>query len=216
MFQMSMNVTFNNTTISRSDSTLTQAGAMNRRTAHAVLKTAFEAARLNGKLTTLSMRKSFAQRLYDQTADIFVVQEMLGHKSVATTKRYLDVNYVSVREVIEKMAFSAIERGIDTLSPQMLKTTSDEALFLEFSHARVRPVFASQRSLDALGSWRGTEANGSAAPIIRTGTERCGVLGFVRGYKQRRVIEGLVWRSRKTFWHIGLNCNNNLISSIWL
>ena len=108
-----MNVTFSNRIISLPASTLAQAGAMNRRTAHAVLKTAFEDAGLNGKLTTLSMRKSFAQRLYDQTADIFAVQEMLGHNSVATTQRYLDVNYASVREVVEKMAFSASEREID-------------------------------------------------------------------------------------------------------
>ena len=108
-------------------------GAMNRRTAHAALKTAFETAGLNGKLATHSMRKSFAQRLYDQTADIFTVQEMLGHKAVATTQRYLGVNYASVREAIEKMAFSASEREINTLSPQMLKTTSDEALFLELA-----------------------------------------------------------------------------------
>ena len=98
-----------------------------------MLKTAFEDVGLNGNLTTHSMRKSFAQRLYDQTADIFTVQEMLGHKSVATTQRYLDVNYASVREAVEKMAFSASERDIDTLSPQMLKTTSDAALFLELA-----------------------------------------------------------------------------------
>ena len=64
-------------------------GAIDRRTAHEALKKAFEAAGLNGKLATLSMRKSFAQRLYDQTADIFAVQEMLGHKSVATTQKSL-------------------------------------------------------------------------------------------------------------------------------
>ena len=56
------------------------------RTAHEALKKAFEEAGLNGKLATHTMRKSFAQRLYDQTADIFAVQEMLGHKSVATTQ----------------------------------------------------------------------------------------------------------------------------------
>ena len=133
MFQKSMNVTFSNTTISLPANTLTQAGAMNRRTAHAVLKTAFEDAGLNGKLATHSMRKSFAQRLCDQTADIFTVQKMLGHKSVATTQQYLGVNYASVREAVEKMAFSATERDINTLSPQMLKTTSDEALFLELA-----------------------------------------------------------------------------------
>lgn len=83
-----------------------QGGAMDRRMAHTVLKTAFEAAGLNGKLATHSMRKSFAQRLYEQTGDIFAVQEMLGHKNVATTQRYLGVNYASVRDAVEKMAFS--------------------------------------------------------------------------------------------------------------
>ena len=80
--------------------------AMNRRTAHAVLKTAFEAAGLNGKLATHSMRKSFAQRLYEQTGDIFAVQEMLGHKNVATTQAYLGVNYASMKEAVEAIAFS--------------------------------------------------------------------------------------------------------------
>ena len=108
-------------------------GAIDRRTAHEALKKAFEAAGLNGKLATHTMRKSFAQRLYDQTADIFAVQEMLGHKSVATTQRYLGVNYATVREAVEKMAFSATERDIDTLSTQALKTTSDQAMFIELA-----------------------------------------------------------------------------------
>ena len=54
------------------------AGAIDRRTAHEALKKAFEAAGLNGKLATHSMRKSFAQRLYDQSTDLFAVQEVLG------------------------------------------------------------------------------------------------------------------------------------------
>ncbi|MCY4552151.1 MAG: tyrosine-type recombinase/integrase, partial [Candidatus Poribacteria bacterium] len=64
---------------------------MSRRTAHDVLKSAFEAAGLNGHLATHSLRKSFAQRLYDRTGDIFAVQEMLGHQNVATTQKYLGV-----------------------------------------------------------------------------------------------------------------------------
>ena len=79
---------------------------MSRRTAHNVLKQAYEAAGLNGHLATHSLRKNFAQRLYDRTGDIFVVQEMLGHRNVATTQKYLGVNYASVRQAIEEMAVS--------------------------------------------------------------------------------------------------------------
>ena len=68
---------------------------MTRRAAHNVLKSAFMTAGLNGHLATHSLRKSFAQRLYEQTGDVFTVQEMLGHKSIATTQKYLGVNYAS-------------------------------------------------------------------------------------------------------------------------
>ena len=71
-----------------------------------LLMAAFTAAGLNGKLGTHSMRKSFAQRLYGQTSDIFVVQEMLGHKNVATTQKYLGVNYAEVRQALEFMSVS--------------------------------------------------------------------------------------------------------------
>lgn len=105
---------------------------MSRRTAHDVLKTAFEAAGLNGHLATHSLRKSFAQRLYDRTGDIFVVQEMLGHKNVATTQKYLGVNYASVRDALEEMAVSG-ELHRTPLLGSSLKNNSDEALFFELA-----------------------------------------------------------------------------------
>ena len=80
---------------------------MSRRTAHNALKAAFEAAGLNGHLATHSLRKSFAQRLYDRTGDIFAVQKMLGHKSVATTQKYLGVNYANVRDALEEMSLDS-------------------------------------------------------------------------------------------------------------
>ena len=105
---------------------------MSRRTAHNVLKQAFEAAGLNGHLATHSLRKSFAQRLYDRTGDIFVVQEMLGHRNVATTQKYLGVNYASVRQAIEEMAVSG-ELHETSFLGSSLKPLKDETLFLELA-----------------------------------------------------------------------------------
>ena len=105
---------------------------MSRRAAHDVLKTAFEAAGLNGKLASHSLRKSFAQRLYDRTGDIYAVQEMLGHKNIATTQKYLGVNYQNVRQAVEAMAVST-QLHISNLLGSSIKATSDEALFLELA-----------------------------------------------------------------------------------
>ena len=50
--------------------------ALHRQTAHDILKNAFIEAGLNGKLATHSLRKSFAQRLYDKTGRITCVSTM--------------------------------------------------------------------------------------------------------------------------------------------
>ena len=105
---------------------------MTRRAAHNVLKRAFETAGLNGHLATHSLRKSFAQRLYEQTGDVFSVQEMLGHKSIATTQKYLGVNYASVREALQKMSLDA-ELHKSNLLGSSLKKEADATLFLELA-----------------------------------------------------------------------------------
>ena len=105
---------------------------MSRRTAHDVLKVAFESAGLNGHLATHSLRKSFAQRLYDKTGDIFAVQEMLGHRSVSTTQKYLGVNYASVRQAIEEMSIKSELPKMSFLGSS-LKKEADETLFLELA-----------------------------------------------------------------------------------
>ena len=105
---------------------------MTRRAAHNVLKSAFEAAGLNGHLATHSLRKSFAQRLYEQTGDIFACQEMLGHRSVATTQEYLGVNYASVREAVQKMSLDSELHETGFLGSS-IKNTTDETLLLELA-----------------------------------------------------------------------------------
>ena len=112
---------------------------MHRQTAHDILKAAFTAAGLNGKLATHSLRKSFAQRVYEQSGDIFLVQELLGHKNVSTTQRYLGVNYASAREAVEGMALESESYRRDKTSESFqflggeLKSTADETLFLELA-----------------------------------------------------------------------------------
>ena len=60
--------------------------AISRVQAHRILEKAFQEAGLNGKLATHSMRKTYAQRMYDTSGDIFLVKEALGHKPVETTR----------------------------------------------------------------------------------------------------------------------------------
>ena len=113
--------------------------AMNRQTAHEMLKQAFTAAGLNGKLATHSLRKSFAQRLYEESGDIYLVQELLGHRNVATTQKYIGVNYATAREAVEAMALRSERDRTILLSGSFrflggeLKQTADETLFLELA-----------------------------------------------------------------------------------
>ena len=105
-----------------------QLQAMTRKGAHAVLKVAFEAAGLNGKLATHTLRKSFAQRVYQQTADIYMVQELLGHQNVQTTQRYLGVDYVKARDALEAMALTTEKSEIPRVE---LQSVSDADLVAE-------------------------------------------------------------------------------------
>ena len=112
---------------------------MHRQTSHAILKTAFIEAGLNGHIATHSLRKSFAQRLYDKTGDIYMVQELLGHKNISTTQKYLGVNYADAKAAAELIALMSESDRIPLSSESFqflgaeLKETADETLFLELA-----------------------------------------------------------------------------------
>lgn len=120
--------------------------AMNRQTAHDMLKVAFMAAGLNGKIATHSLRKSFAQRVYEHSGDIYLVQELLGHRNVATTQKYIGVSYASARQAVEAIALGQVgtdasETSVPTfaepdrnhLLSRSLKNLTDETLCLELA-----------------------------------------------------------------------------------
>ena len=103
---------------------------LHRQTAHQMLKKAFIAAGLNGKIATHSLRKSFAQRVYEQSNDIYLVKELLGHKNVSTTQQYLGVNYADAREAVESIALDS-ESYIRGKTYNSLKKINDNTLIRE-------------------------------------------------------------------------------------
>lgn len=56
------------------------------------------------KVSAHKLRASFAMGLYDQTGDIGLVAEMLGHKSTETTKRYAKATEKKKKEALDKMS----------------------------------------------------------------------------------------------------------------
>jgi site-specific recombinase XerD len=44
------------------------------------------------------MRATCATKLYEQTGDIYLVQQQLGHKNIENTKRYAKVSETKMRE----------------------------------------------------------------------------------------------------------------------
>jgi len=77
--------------------------AMNRRTAWHMLRRAYAAAGLTGKLGTHSMRKTFAKRVHKALGnDLLKTQKALGHASVESTVSYLDVDSGEIEDAILK------------------------------------------------------------------------------------------------------------------
>lgn len=73
-------------------------GPLSRQSAWLIIRGAAERAELTAELSPHTLRHSFATHLLEGGADVRVVQELLGHASVATTQLYTLVTADAVRE----------------------------------------------------------------------------------------------------------------------
>lgn len=74
-------------------------GRLSRQTAWQIISDAAEKASLGGHISPHTLRHSFATHLLEGGADVRVVQELLGHSSVATTQIYTLVTVDALREI---------------------------------------------------------------------------------------------------------------------
>ena len=72
---------------------------LSRQSAWQIISDAAEQAKLAGEISPHTLRHSFATHLLEGGADVRVVQELLGHSSVATTQIYTLVTVDALREV---------------------------------------------------------------------------------------------------------------------
>lgn len=79
----------------------TRGGRLSRQGAWAVVRTYGDAVGLGPRLTPHVLRHSCATHMLDHGADIRVVQELLGHASLATTQVYTKVSTDRLREVYD-------------------------------------------------------------------------------------------------------------------
>lgn len=72
---------------------------LTRQSAWLVIRAAAERAQIPGEVSPHTLRHSFATHLLQGGADVRVVQELLGHASVATTQIYTHVSVDTLRDI---------------------------------------------------------------------------------------------------------------------
>ena len=80
-------------------------GRITRIQAHRILKKAYDDNELTGKVTTHSMRKSFATMLAKNNP-LQVVKELLGHSSLAITDKYLSLTEEDLRSAVNGLTYT--------------------------------------------------------------------------------------------------------------
>jgi integrase/recombinase XerD len=79
-------------------------GHLGARQVNRLLDKVFAEAGLTGKLSSHSLRKSFGTLLNDNGASLPVIQELLGHADISTTRKYIGVGMDSMTRAVNVLA----------------------------------------------------------------------------------------------------------------
>jgi integrase/recombinase XerD len=77
--------------------------AITVRQADRILRRIFSENGLTGNLATHTMRKTFATRLNNKGVNLRVIQELLGHSSLAVTEKYLRIDAGDLRDAVDRL-----------------------------------------------------------------------------------------------------------------
>ena len=73
---------------------------------HRILKESFQSSECSGKVSTHSLRKSFAKALLVSGNNLRAIQILLGHTSLATTEKYLAVSPDELTQAVNSLGFA--------------------------------------------------------------------------------------------------------------
>jgi integrase len=79
-------------------------GHLGIRHVNRILYAIFNKAGLSGRLSSHCLRKTFATILADQGVNLAVIQELLGHTDISTTRKYIGVGMGNMTDAVKVLA----------------------------------------------------------------------------------------------------------------
>nr|MBC8233816.1 tyrosine-type recombinase/integrase [bacterium] len=111
-------------------------GEITRQHAHDIFSKAFSAAKLQGKVSAHSLRKTYANKLLQQGGNLYAVKEALGHASVQTTQDYLGIGEEQLRSATPDFLFGDYKSD----TSQVLSDLAEKDLKIALLEDRIKSL----------------------------------------------------------------------------